>query len=204
VARQMLDVRNRGPLTKALSSVLVVGVAGLLLAGTFSVLSGSTTNSGNALTTGSVSVGDNSGGVAMYTDTGLGLGDSVSRCIQVTYTGTSSAAMNLYVPETLDQLAPYADLTVDEFSGSSSAFPDCSGVNGNSQNMYSGTLADFQANHNSYGNGLAVYPTPWFGASSWAQNDSVVFRFTLTIDGSTPVSTPLTTGSHSWVWEAQG
>jgi hypothetical protein len=196
--------REHGTATKVLWSLLVVGVGSLLLLGTFSLLSGSTTNAGNSLTTGSVSVGDNSSGSAMYSDTGLGVGNTVDRCIQVTYTGTNGAGMNLYLPDSLDQLGQYTDLTIDEFSGSSTAFPDCSGLNGNSQNMYSGTLADFQNNHNSYDNGLAVYPAPWSGASAWQQNDNVVFRFTLTINGSTPTTGPLTTGSHSWVWEARG
>ena len=57
---------------------------------------------------------------------------------------------------------------------------------------------------NNFDNGVAVYPAPWSGASQWQQNNSVVFRFTLTIDGNTPTYTPLTTGSHSWVWEARG
>ena len=57
--------------------------------------------------------------------------------------------------------------------------------------------------HGSYANGVAAFP----GAQTqWNQNDTLVYRFTLTLQDDNNANggaTPLSSGSHAFTWEAR-
>jgi hypothetical protein len=188
---------------KVLVSALVIGVLGSLAAlGIFGAFSATTTNAGNEINTGSIVLADNDSGSALYNASNVKPGDTFTKCIKVSYSGSLNADVGLYSPDTLGALAQYVDLTVTAGTQATSTFPDCSGFTpAAGAPEFTGTLQSFGAAHNSIANDLDVNPA---GKSSWATNDAVVYRFQVTLDAATPSSAQSTaTNSHSFVWEAQ-
>src|SRR5215210_6519623 len=95
---------------KVLLSTLVVGVlCGLTSLGVFGVFSATTQNAGNEISTGTVAISDNDLGSALYNITGAKPGDTVSRCIRTTYTGSLPADVHLYTTSPPGALAQYVD-----------------------------------------------------------------------------------------------
>ena len=187
---------------KILLSLLLIGAASALAGfGTFSAFSSTTTNSGNSFAAGTVFVDDNDAGSAMYSVSNQAPGVSTVRCLKVTYGGTMTADVKLYTGSTVGAVADYVNLTVEKGSGNP-AFPNCTGFAAEST-IYSGELDEFMSTHNSYANGLAAFP----GAQTqWNQNDTLVYRFTLTLQDDNNANggaTPLSTGSHAFTWEAR-
>ena len=185
---------------KVLVTMLVVGVAGSVAGtGTFSAFSSTTSNDNNSFATGSVTIGDNDAGAAMYQVSNKKPNDTVQTCIKLTYTGSLAADVHLYTTSSLGSLGQYLDLTVEKgsFAGSP-AFPSCTGFSSQAT-IYSGTLANFASTKTSFATGVAAYP----GAQTqWNQNDTLVYRVTLTLQNNNAAQ-GLTTGLHSFTWEAQ-
>jgi hypothetical protein len=180
--------------------VLAVAVAAVGL-GTYSAFSATTTNTGDTITAGTVAIGDNDSGSAMYNVSNQKPGDVVQKCIKVDYTGSLAASVKLYTASTIGSLGQYIDLQIRTGSGSPT-FPGCSGFSADGSDLYSGTLANFASTYTSYSNGL-LDAGPGSN-TSWVNGNSVVYRFTLTLQGSAPDSAQNTsTGSHSITWEAQ-
>jgi len=189
--------------TKVLLTVLCVGALGSLAAmSVFGAFSATTTNAGNEITAGTVTIGDNDAGEALYTLTGAKPGDSVSKCIKVTYTGSLDADVHLYTTSTIGPLGQYVDLTITPGSQSSSTFPDCSGFTADAGGpVYSGTLQEFGTAKNSYANGVVDNPGT---STKWVTEDSVVYKVTATLQSSAPdAAQGLTTGAHTFTWEAR-
>lgn len=187
---------------KILLSLLLIGAASALAGfGTFSAFTSTTTNSGNSFAAGTVFVDDNDAGAAMYTVSNQKPGDVTVRCIKVTYSGTMAADVKLYTASSVGAVGDYIDLTIEKGSGNPS-FPNCTGFTPEST-IYNGELDDFATTKNSYANGIAAFP----GAQTqWNQNDTLVYRFTLTLQDDNNANggaTPLSTGSHAFTWEAR-
>ena len=180
--------------------VLAAAIAAIGL-GTYSAFSATTTNSGNNISSGTVVLGDNDVNGAMYTVTNQKPGDSFQQCIKVDYTGSLASTVKLYTASAVGTLGPYIDLQIRTGSGSPT-FPGCSGFTPDGADLYSGTLANFASTYNSYNNGL-LDARPG-AASSWTNGNSVVYRFTLTLQASAPdAAQNLSTGSHAITWEAR-
>jgi hypothetical protein len=190
---------------KTLVTFLVIGVIGTLVGvGTFSAFSSTTDNTGNTYAAGSVYLSDNDAGSAMYTVTNQKPGDTVTRCIRLTYTGSLDADVKLYTTSSVNALGGYIDLTVEKGSmPTGTTFSNCTGFSSEST-IYSGTLSNFTTTKNSYANGIAAYPG---AATKWATNDTLVYRFTLTLQDNNSANGgsggALTTGSHAFTWEAR-
>jgi predicted ribosomally synthesized peptide with SipW-like signal peptide len=190
---------------KLLMTLLVVGIAGSALAvGVFSAFSSTTSNSGNQFTAGTVAIADNDAGVAMFNNvTGGKPGTTIQRCIKVTYSGSLDADVKLYTTDaSFGPLATYVDATVEKgsFPGAPPANFGCAGyVPDASGTIYTGTLANFRATYNSYATGLGSYPG---AATKWAQNDTLVYRFSYTVQD-TNSAQGLATALHSYTWEAR-
>jgi hypothetical protein len=105
--------------------------------------------------------------------------------------------------EGLGALANLIDLTVEKgMSAGSPVFPNC-GTFSSEATIYSGTLGGFATAHGSYANGLAAYPG---SQSAWNSSNTLVYRFTLSLqddNGANGGATPLTTGTHTFTWEAR-
>ncbi len=190
--------------TKVLLTVLCVGALGsLAAAGVFGAFSATTTNAGNTITAGSVTIGDNDAGAAMYSLTNAKPGESVSKCIKVTYTGSLDSDVHLYMTSSIGSLGQYVDLTITPGTQSSSTFPSCTGFTPDAGGaLYSGTLANFASAKGTYANGIV--DNPGTSASKWTTNDAVVYQFTATLQSSAPEAAQgQTTGSHTFTWEAR-
>ncbi len=189
---------------KMLLTLLVIGVVGALAGvGTFSAFSSTTVNSGNSFAAGTVYISDNDAGSAMYNVSNQKPLSTVQACILLTYTGTLPSDVRLYTTSTINAVGQYIDLTVEKGTGSG-AFPSCTGFVAQGAPIYTGTLSNFAATRNSYVSGVAAYP----GAQTqWNQNDTLVYRFTLTLQDNNLANGgaggPLSSGVHSFTWEAQ-
>lgn len=189
--------------TKVLLTALCVGALGSLAAmGVFGAFSSTTTNAGNTITAGSVALADNDAGAAMYSIANAKPGESVSKCIKVTYTGSLDADVRIYTTSTIGSLGQYVELTITPGTQTTPSFPSCTGFTADSGGaLYSGTLQNFGNTKNSYANGVVDYPG---SGTKWAANESVVYQVTATLQSSAPdTAQGLTTGSHTFTWEAR-
>ncbi|MFN8081033.1 MAG: hypothetical protein U0Q19_15870 [Kineosporiaceae bacterium] len=154
--------------------------------------SATTTNGVNSWQTGSVAISDNDSNVAMFSVTGLKPGDTGTKCIVVTYTGTLNAAVKLYGTSYTDNgLGQYLDLSVQEGSGANANCSDFVSAT----TLHSSTLDAFGTTSTSYATGV----------SSWApaggSNATKTYRFVWTLqnnNGAMGKSSSLT-----FTWEAQ-
>lgn len=195
--------KTRTKTRKMLLTLLVIGVVGALAGvGTFSAFSSTTVNSGNEFAAGTVYISDNDAGSAMYNVSNQKPGDTVQACILLTYSGTLPSDVRLYTTSTINAVGQYIDLTVEKGTGSG-AFPACTGFSAEST-VYSGTLSGFATAANDWTSGISAFP----GAQTqWNQNDTLVYRFTLTVQDDNNANGgaggPLSSGVHSFTWEAQ-
>jgi camelysin-like metallo-endopeptidase len=190
--------------TKVLLTALCVAALGSLAAmGVFGAFSSTTTNAGNTITAGTVAIADNDAGAAMYSLTAAKPGESVSKCIKVTYTGSLDADVHIYTTSSIGSLGQYVDLTITPGSQASPSFPSCTGFTPDSGGaIYTGTLQSFGTAKNNYANGVADYPGT--SATKWVTNDAVVYQVTATLQSSAPdAAQGLTTGAHTFTWEAR-
>lgn len=198
---QRTDSRAR----RLVLSLLIVGVVGAIVGvGTLSAFSSSTSNSGNNFDAGTVYITDNDAGSALYSVTNRKPGDSVQSCIKVTYGGTLGADVRLYTSSSVNAFGQYVNLTVEKGTSSGNpAFPGC-GTFTSEATVFNGTLSGFASAKNSYANGVAAFPG---SQTVWNQNDTLVYRFTLTLQDDNNAngqgSGALTSGSHSFTWEAR-
>jgi hypothetical protein len=143
-------------LAAILCGVLASGV--MVLTASRALFSDTTENTGSALTVGSVDLIDDDSGTAAFTVTAMAPGDSVTRCILVTYQGTIAdpGAVVMYSGGFTDSgtLAAALTLTIEEGDGGS--FSSCASFASPTQ-IYSGTLAAFDAAHDSYANGIGSF-----------------------------------------------
>ena len=189
------------PRTKSLlRSLLVIGAAGALAGfGTFSAFSSSTENPGNQIATGNVVLGDNDAGSALYSVTGAKAGDTVDRCITVTYSGDLAADVKLYLPDAVGALAQYVNLTITPGTDATPSFGDCTGFVADGGPLFSGTLQAFRTAHDSWANGLGDNPG---SGTSWGQGDAVTYRVQLALQDDNNAQGKVT-GTHRLVWEAR-
>jgi hypothetical protein len=189
-----------------LLTLLIIGMVGLASFATFSAFSSTTQNSGNSFAAGTVYIADNDAGSAMYSLTNQKPGVTTSRCIKVTYSGSLDADVKLYSTSSIGSVGQYVNLTITPGTQVTSVFPDCTGFVADATGaLYSGTLANFVSTHGSYANGLADFPGTL--ATKWATNDSVVYRFDVSVqddnNANGGASGALSTGSHTFIWEAR-
>ena len=191
---------------KTLVTLLVIGVVGALAGvGTFSAFSSTTSDSGNVFAAGTVFISDNDAGSFMYNVSNQKPGDTVVKCIRLTYTGSLAANVKLYTTSSIGALGSYIDLTIEKGSmPGATTFPNCTGFSSESTIFSPGTLASFGSSATSYASGISAFPA---SQTQWNQNDTLVYRFTLTLQDNNGANGgsggPITTGSHSFTWEAQ-
>jgi hypothetical protein len=188
---------------KLLLSTIVVGVMGSLVAlGVFGLFSATTQNSGNEISSGTVTLADNDAGSSLFNVTGAKPGDTWTRCIKVTYNGSLPAAVHLYMQNTTGELAKYLNLTMVQGTQSSPSFPSCTGFTPDATGqIFEGPA--YSPVSGSWELGLPVSPA---GSTEghWIQGSSLVFKFTMTLDPATPDSLQNSSlGNTTIVWEAR-
>jgi hypothetical protein len=186
---------------KVILSALVLGAGGIAAgAGTFSAFSATTANGGNDFSAGTVTLGDDdAGGALVALPANARPGDSSTRCIQVSYTGSLPAQVRLYAAVS-GGLADYLTLTVTRGSQASPSFPSCIGFTADS--------ADYGYGPNGilYQGKVSGLPTGYAGAvvdpvASWTSGDAHSYRYTVTVDD-TPAAQGLS-ASATFHWEAR-
>ena len=180
-------------------------MAGVAVFTTSAAFTATSSNPGNLIEAGTVSIGDSDAGTgklynALAQKPGAGNGPTAA-CIRVTYSGSLASSVKLYRSAvtngsqfhlTIERggnslTAPGSDMNCNGFSAASTAFDNTLDQLGTS--YASGTSVDGKA-----------------GGAAWTSGQSVDYRFTVyPVDDSTPNAhtTAVDTGAHSFTWEAQ-
>ena len=185
-------------LRKILLTAPVLGVAGALAGfGAYSAFTATTANTGNSFASGTVAVSQHAGSTTLYSGSNKAPSDSTVSCVRVTYTGSLSSAVKLYVSSVTN--GNKFTLKIERGSGLSS--PDntmnCTGFTASST-AFNTTLDQLGT---TYGTGLDGKAS----GGTWAQNDSVDYRFTITVNDDSTANahtSTVSTGSHTFTWEA--
>jgi hypothetical protein len=211
--------RWRGP------AALAAGLAtGLLISG-FTVWNASqaaftaTTDNTSGITAGgavTVNLADNDSGAAMFATTdNISASTSVSKCIQVTYAGTTPAGFSgvqLYVPAATQPafqaplVASDVRVTVERGTGVSNSFTvpgvaGCTGFTADAVAFYDGPLSTFLTNCSAW-----AYPSHANCATGWAPTNgqSKFFRFTTRLEDAVANDRQNKTMTGlKFVWEVQ-
>lgn len=151
LVRAHLHRSRRGAVTGALVLILVV----VPVVGVWAAFSGTTSNTTNELTAASFAITDDDAGAALVTLPALQPGDSDTRCITITHSGTGNARVVSYGDTTGSGLDPYIGLTVTRGTMPPGNFSSCTGFTPDNRVylrdapqgvVYVGTLADYPDN----------------------------------------------------------
>lgn len=163
-----------------------------------------TDNAGNTIGSGTVILGDNDAGSAMFTMTNAKPGDSQTKCVNVSYTGTLGAQVRLQAAS-LGALAPYLQLTVTR--GTFSSVPGsglCTNFTGDSAN-YAGNGAGVI-----YNGLLSAFPQTWAAglvdpstttsptAEVWTTNENHAYQLTVTLNDDNNAQGKSSTPTFTW------
>jgi len=168
--------------------------------GSLAVLSAQARNPSNTFSTGTVLIGDNSGGSTLFTLTAAEPGSTVSGCIKVTSTGSIGSTVRLYGAST-GGLAPYINLTITRGTDSSPSYASCANFAADGTNylgsgsgvIYSGTLSAFPA---AYAAGV-VDPTA-SSPRTWTQNEAHSYKITATLANNNAAQGQSSTATFTW------
>ena len=194
-------IEKAGNVRKLLLTALVVGgLSAAVGLGTYSAFTATTTNSGNNISSGTVKIDQHTGATTLYSATNKGPGQTVQGCVRVTYSGSLTAsAVKLYASAGITGTGQY-NLQIERGSGLSTlnGTMSCAGFSSTST-AYNGDLA---ALGSSYGTGVDGKAA----AATWATNDTVDYRFTISQNVDTTANahtSVVTSGSHTFTWEAR-
>lgn len=185
---------------RILGLLLTIGVVGTVAGwGAYSAFTATTTNAGNTITAGSVAVSQHAGATTLYSASDQAPGSSVVKCVQVSYTGSLAASVKLYVSSGITNGSAF-NLKVERGSGLSSpdATMNCTGFS-SSSTPYDGNLGAFATTYAGGVDGKA-------GGTAFSQNDSVDYRFTISVNDDTTPNAHTSTqssGAHTFTWEAR-
>jgi hypothetical protein len=184
----------------ALSVVLLTALWSVAGPGTWAALSGTTENTGNTFSAGTVTMTDNDSGAAMFTFANQKPGVTEDGCIKVNYTGSVSASAVKLYGTVSGTMAPYLGVTITRGTDSTPAFDNCAGFVPDATNysglgagvLFSGTLSTFPT---TYAAGLTDPLTPWSAASTASYKVTVQVVDTNAVQG-------LSSGA-TFTWEAR-
>jgi hypothetical protein len=151
----------------------------------------------NQVTAATVDLTDNDSGSAMFQNVvGLVPGTSISKCIDVTYSGTvDPLPVKVYAttPPT-GTLQTYLNLTIDVADDNADAFGTCTnfGMVGGSTNVFTGTLQGFATTYPDYANGRL---TTWDPTGT---GQTKTFRFTISVQDNAAAEGLTSTFGVSW------
>jgi hypothetical protein len=186
----------------AFSVALLIGVWSIAGGGTYAALSGTTSNTTNTFSAGTVALTDNDGGsTAMFNLSNQRPGVTTNSCIKVTYTGSvTTSALKLYATTVTGTMAPYLNVTVTKGTDSSPSFSGCTNFTADATNYYSlgaGVL---------FNGTLSAYPTAYAAAvsdpnSAWTNGTSASYKFSVSVADTDAVQ-GLSSGA-TFTWEAR-
>lgn len=189
------DRRGARWATRALAVAASVAVVGVLtISASRAAFTATTNNGSNTFAAGTVVLGDDDNAGVMFSLNSMKPGDTTTRCINVTYTGSLAADVKLYGSVAGTGLATYLNTTIDIGTGAAGgATFDCTGFTLGS-NLRGGTLEAFGTANTNFGNGLAG----WTGATNPSTRS---YRITTTLQNDNAAQG--LTASATFTWEAQ-
>ena len=166
----------------------------LVVTGSRAAFTANTANGSNTFTAGTVTLSDDDSGSVMFNLSDMKPGDTATKCVNVTYTGSLAADINLYGTVGGTGLATYLDTTVDIGTGATGgASTDCTGFTLGS-NLHNDTLEAFGTTHTDYASGA--------GGFTGATNPSTrSYRVTVTLQDNNLAQGK--SASVAFTWEAQ-
>jgi hypothetical protein len=195
---------TEGRKLKVFLTVAVLALmAGVAVFTTSAAFTATSSNPGNLIEAGTVSIGDSDAGTgklynALAQKPGAGNGPTAA-CIRVTYSGSLASSVKLYRSAVTN--GAQFHLTVER-GGNSLTAPgsdmNCTGFSASST-AFDGTLDTLGTDFSSGTPGKAA-------GAAWSSGQSVDYRFTIyPVDDSTPNAhtSAVDTSSHSFTWEAQ-
>jgi hypothetical protein len=168
----------------------------MMIDGSRAAFNAQTDNKTNLIASGNVVLSDDDSGTKMFNLSGLNGGQTVTRCLNVTYSGTLTSDIKLYGVVGGTGLAAGLTTNIEVGTGatggtgfSCTAFTAASTVFGNK------TLAQFGTDHGTYGTGLGG-----FDAATATTTKS--YRITVTVANNNIYQDK--TATFDLTWEAQG
>ena len=183
--------RSRAVVAGVLCAALIT--SSLVMQRTRAAFLATSGNAGDAWAAGTVVIGDDDSGSALFSTTGLLPGSTGQKCLVVSYTGSLTAPVKLYATSISGSLAPYVDLTIEEGTGGTFS-GGCTGFSGAS--VYSGTVTGFGTASSSYGTGVGSFAPTGSGQSK-------VYRITYTINTTAPDGVQGASASATLTWESR-
>jgi hypothetical protein len=180
------------PMVAVAAGLATSGV--LVVSSTEAAFTARSSNGGNSWTTGVVTLADDDSGQALFTVTNLLPGDTGSKCIRVTYSGTVTASVKLFATSVTGTLAPDLRIVVTQGAGGGNvgAFGTCAGG-------FSGTTI--------YDGALSAFPTTWAGGlGSFAPTGAgqfTVYRFDYELPSGTPSDRQGRPAAVDFRWESR-
>ncbi|MEL6890704.1 MAG: TasA family protein [Actinomycetota bacterium] len=183
------DRRRSGAIIAGAAALSAAAVSALVFTATNAAFSDTTDNAGNSFVAGTVTITDDDLGNAMFSVTDMVPGDTETECIEVTYTGSIVGAdlsgLRLYGSSSGD-LQPELDLLVERSAAG-------------------GTCAAFSADATVFNGDLGSLGTDYASGSAGlvpsAQNETVAYRFSVTLPAAAPNSVQGDTASADFTWE---
>lgn len=191
--------RPRGGSARVILAGVVVGIigsAGFIWQGTNAAFTASTQNGVNSWTSGTVVVADDDSGSALFSAGPVVPGDTGSRCIAVTYSGSVAATVHFYTSAVSGGLTPYLDVRVEEGAGAGNvgSAASCAGFSGTT--VWSGRLDALGSTVTDFASGVGTFAPTGSGQTQ-------VYRITWTVDPAAGDALQGTAATASFVWEAQ-
>ena len=189
---QGLERNHRAWLYRGLAVLASLGfVSVLVVTSSRAAFVDTTDNATNTFSAGDVVLDDDDAGSVLFNVANMAPGDSRTRCIAVSYTGSLTSDVHLYGTVGGSGLADYLD--VDVAIGTGGTFASCAGFTASST-LFTGTLTDFGATHTDYATGLG-------GMNGATDPTTRTYRITVTLqDDNAAQAKSATTG---FTWEAQ-
>jgi hypothetical protein len=181
----------------AAAGVGLAAAGALVIQGSNAAFTANTVNNGNTVSAGTVVLEDDDANTKLFDVTGLNGGQTLTRCINVTYKGSLTSDVKLYGTVGGTGLAPGIATTVDLGTGAAGgASFGCAGFTQDDAGAeYNGTLAGFGTTHTGFSNGL--------GENDNATNPATKsYRISMTLSNDNSYQGKNATVSLTW--EAQG
>lgn len=184
--------------------IILSTIGGIALSSTFvlqatsAAFTAQTSNAGNVVATSDVALSDNDAGSALFQVSDMNQGDVETRCIEVSYEGTTDARpVVLYSGGYTDSSTLGQYLNVDVLLANAGA--TCAAFAGAS--IFTGTLDVLDATHTTYANGLGGWDP---AAASAATPETRAYRISIGLDTATPNSfSGESVSALTFTWEVQ-
>lgn len=176
-----------------LASGLVVGQA------SFAAFSATTASPTSNWSAGTVALADDDSNTALFTASNLKPGDTGTKCITVTSSGSLPAAVKLYGTSAATTNSLSANITLAVVQGTGGSYANCTGFTplSTGSSLYGGSLAGFASSATNFATGLGT----WAPTGSAAETRT--YKFTYTLDAAAPNSSQGGTAAIGFTWESQ-